>query len=225
MAARFASTSAEERSKLIDDAIPDNTKRSTGTWVRAFSDYCPDLDLKTCSATELSPKLEGFYADLRKQDGSVYKRASYVAARGALQRHLSSLDRTFSIYKDKEFGKANAILDGVLKANKRSGQEQAVEHKSALSAEDWDLLQAYFKNVSTTSDPVLLCRYVWFVVSLHFCLRGREIQCQLNKSDLVFGVTVSSYASHPPLHFVNIKCFTLPLNTFGSTGYKSCSEN
>ena len=125
--------------------------------------------------------------DLRKQDGSVYKRASYMAARGALQRHLTSLDRTFSINKDKEFVKANSVLDGVLKQNKKSGLEEGVEHKRALSAEDWDLVQEYFKKVSTSSDPVSICRYVWFVVSLHFCLRGREIQSQVNKCDLVFG--------------------------------------
>ena len=30
------------------------------------------------------------------------------------------------------------------------------------------------------------CRYVWLIISLHFCLRGREVQCQLKKDDLVF---------------------------------------
>ena len=70
-------------------SIPGNTKRATETWVRAFSEYGSDLNLKTCAASELAPKLEGFYADLRKQDGSVYKRASYIATRGALQRHLT----------------------------------------------------------------------------------------------------------------------------------------
>ena len=76
MTTRFGCSSAEERASIIGEAIPGNTKRATGTWVRAFSEYCSDLNLKTCAASELAPKLEGFYADLRKQDGSVYKRAS-----------------------------------------------------------------------------------------------------------------------------------------------------
>ena len=125
-----------------------------------------------------APKLDGFYVDLRKQDSSVYKRASYIAAQGALQRHLTSLDRTFSIYKDKEFVKANSVLDRVLKQNKKSGLEEGVDHKRALSAEDWDLVHEYFKKVSTSSDPVSLCRYVWFVVSIHFCLREHAIVLQ-----------------------------------------------
>ena len=97
MMTRFSCSSAEERARIIDEAIPGNTKRASGTWVRAFSEYCSDLNLKTCAASELAPKLEGFYADLRKQDGSAYKRASYIyiAACGALQRHLTSLDSTF----------------------------------------------------------------------------------------------------------------------------------
>ena len=66
--------------------------------------------------------------------------------------------------------KANSVLDGVLKQNKKSGLEEGVEHKRALFAEDWDLVQEYFKKVSTSSDPV-----------------SREIQFQPNKCDLVFG--------------------------------------
>ena len=187
MTTRFGCSSAEERASIMDEAIPGKTKRATGTWVRAFSEYCSDLNLKTCTASKLAPKLEGFYADLRKQDGSIYKRASYIAARGALQRHLTFFDSTFSIYKDKEFVKANSVLNGVLKQNKESCLEEGVEHKRALSAEDWDLVQEYFKKVSMSSDPVSHCRYVWFVVSLHFCLKACEIHSQLNKCDLVFG--------------------------------------
>ena len=66
--------------------------------------------------------------------------------------------------------KANSVLDGVLKQNKKSGLEEGVEHKKALFAKDWDLVQEYFKKVSTSSDPV-----------------SREIQSQPNKCDLVFG--------------------------------------
>jgi len=185
MAARFATTSEEDRDKIIDNAVPANTKRATNTWVRAFSSYC-QLDLKTCSATEFAKKLEGFYADLRKQNGETYKRSSYIAARGALHRHVTSLGRTFSIFNDKEFAKANSVLDGVLKENKKTGKEQSVEHKDPLTAADWDRLMEYFKGVDTTDDPILLCRYVWFCVTLHFCLRGREVQCQMLKTDLVF---------------------------------------
>ena len=199
MMTRFGCSSAKERASIIDEDMSGNTKRATGTWVRAFSEYCSDLNLKTCAASELAPKLEGFYADLRKQDGSVYKRASYIAAQGALQRHLTYLDPTLSIYKDKEFVKANSVLDGVLKQNKKSGPEEGAEDKRALSAEDWDLVQEYFKKVSTSSNPVSLRRYVWFGVSLHFCLRGREIQSQLNKCDLVFGkMKTIATSSHSP---------------------------
>ena len=43
-------------------------------------------------------------------------------------------------------------------------------------------------------------RYVWMMLSLHFCLRGREIQAQMRKSDIVFGTdedgdTIISLAS------------------------------
>ena len=43
-------------------------------------------------------------------------------------------------------------------------------------------------------------RHVWMMLSLHFCLCGREIQVQMRKSDIVFGTeedgdTIISLAS------------------------------
>ncbi|XP_065182792.1 uncharacterized protein LOC135813677 [Sycon ciliatum] len=70
--------------------------------------------------------------------------------------------------------------------NKREGKEDAVVHKESLTAEDWDRLQTYFTDVETSNDPVLLARYVWFTVTSQFCLRGREVQAQMCKSDLSF---------------------------------------
>lgn len=194
MAARFSTSTSEERQKLVDDAIPANTKKATNTWVRAFSVYCGDkpLDLESCSEQEFAKCLEGFYADLRKQDGSCYKRASYIAARGALQRHLTAKGRPFKLYTGEAFVTANKILDGVLKNNKRLGLEDSVQHKEAINDADWSKIKDYFRDAETSTDPVLLCRYAWFILSIHFCLRGREIQCQMKKDDLVFSTDENS---------------------------------
>ena len=140
--------------------LPDSALISTGTWITALSAYCKDkpVDLATCSEDELAPLLEGFYCDLRRQDGSKYKRSSYLAARSAIQRHLSSLGRPFNIVSSPVFKRANDVLNGVLKAKKRDGEEADVLHKEAVSEEDWVKIMAYFKDVEDTKDPVLLTR-------------------------------------------------------------------
>ena len=80
----------------------------------------------------------------------------------------------------------NKVLDSVLKAKKNAGSEPAVNHKQPISDDYWKLIQEHFTDISTTLDPRKLTTYVWFVVSLHFCLRGGEVQCKLKKQDLLF---------------------------------------
>ena len=46
----------------------------------------------------------------------------------------------------------------------------------------------YFENVLESGDAVKLAQYCWFNLSLHFALRGAEVQLKLRKSDIVFGV-------------------------------------
>eukprot|EP00117_Sycon_ciliatum_P017845 scpid92161/ scgid16679/ len=48
-------------------------------------------------------------------------------------------------------------------------------HKEAISTSDQDTLQEYFTKNHTT-DPIALAEMNWFVITQHFCLRGREMQ-------------------------------------------------
>ena len=72
MAEKFGTTTEAEKAKIVEDAVPENTARSTAVWVKAFGAYSR-LNLQTCSAAEVADKLEGFFADLKKQDGGTYK--------------------------------------------------------------------------------------------------------------------------------------------------------
>ena len=144
------------------------------------------LDWNSISPNNLATYLEGFYADVRRKDGVAYKKNSMKAGRSALQRQLFNCKRQINIITDSELAQANRILDGVLKERKRSSEESAVEHKSPISQKDCDKLQTYFEDTEESTDAVKLSFYVWFQLSLHFCLRGAEIQSQMHKKDLVF---------------------------------------
>ena len=80
------------------------------------------------------------------------------------------------------------VLDGVLKEKKRSGCEPQIEHKYSIAAGDLAKIMSYFENVLESGDAVKLAQYCWFNLSLHFALRGAEVQLKLSKSDIVFGV-------------------------------------
>ena len=129
--------------------------------------------------------MEDFYCSLRKKDETEYKRSSYLAARGAVQRELNRLERNINI-QSPAFARANKLLDATLKEKKREGREPAVTHKDNISDLDWQQLRSYFSDVLTTLDIKKLAYYVWFNTTLHFCLRGNEAQSKLKKTDLLF---------------------------------------
>ena len=67
------------------------------------------------------------------------------------------------------------------------GREETVLHKPSISDENWSRWKEYFADDALTSlDIRKVTYYVWFHVSLHFCLKGGELQGKLNLSDLEF---------------------------------------
>ena len=70
-----------------------------------------EFDLDSCWASDLNEILQLFYAGLRTKTGGVYKRASYLAARAAVQRELQARRRSFNIFTDHAFKQSNVVLD------------------------------------------------------------------------------------------------------------------
>ena len=60
---------------------------------------------------------------------------------------------TCNVFRQAEFQRSNNILDGVLKQAKASGEERAVEHKEAITADDLEKIQCYFDDVLDVGDP------------------------------------------------------------------------
>ena len=95
------------------------------------------FDFGNGTLNDLAGLLEGYYTDIRKKDGSEYKKASYVAARSAIQGHLDSVKRDINIFHDAGFSFANKVLNGSLKTKKLEGREPGVEHKPIITGADW----------------------------------------------------------------------------------------
>ena len=112
---RFGSSTAEERDAVVTSAIPKATKLSTACWIRAFDEYCVAkresvVNWQTIEPTDLGSTLESFYVDVRRKDGTIYKKNSMKAARGALQRHIVAQKRQINIYNDTACASQNCAL-------------------------------------------------------------------------------------------------------------------
>ena len=155
--ARFGEVSEDAELQALDARTPMSTKTATTFWLGVFE--------------------------------SRYKKASYLAARAAISRYMAvDLSKpTCNVFRQAEFHSSNDILDGVLKQAKASGEERAVEHKEAITADDLEKIRRYFDDVLDVGDPVKLTQFCWFHLSIHFALRSKEIQTTIRKSDIVFG--------------------------------------
>ena len=101
MRSSFFFLSEEEKAALIEKVTPQSTKSATKFWVRVVCDFAREkgipLDFVTIDEGQLARLLEDFYCSLRRKDGPEYKRSSYLAARGAVQRESNRLERTINI--------------------------------------------------------------------------------------------------------------------------------
>ena len=70
-----------------------------------------------------------------------------------------------------------------MKIKKAEGLEPEVLHKESVTSGDRERLTKY---VIEANDPIKQLMFAWYWITLYFGLRAREVQVQLNESDLVF---------------------------------------
>ena len=89
--------------------------------------YGTTLDLTEVDKDSLSEKLAKFYCEAKPKDAEkrstsmpmkhaeVYHKNTLKNLRAAINRHLQDMGHTIDIVNDKEFKRANSVLDGMLK--------------------------------------------------------------------------------------------------------------
>eukprot|EP00117_Sycon_ciliatum_P005509 scpid97844/ scgid9429/ len=182
---RFESVSVQEVDTVITERVPKSTSSTTKGWVKVFMDYAADngtnIDLATCSKDELNEALCKTYLGIRTQKKEYYQRSSYQGFRAAINRHLAETDRDMNIFTDPEFRRSNQAYDGILKKLKRQGELNATQSKAIISTEDFAKINKLFLY---SKEPSNLNMEVWFYLTYHHGLRGREVQCRLTKESL-----------------------------------------
>ena len=99
---RFGECSSTDVDSLLKSRVPKTTVVATDFWMKILLSYITEkkrtVKLDTSPITDVATLLEPFYVDLRKKDGSLYKRASYLAARAAIHQYLSSVRANVNTY-------------------------------------------------------------------------------------------------------------------------------
>ena len=182
-AQRFAPVEEEGIENAPSCRVPRATKEATKQWLSVFNSYLEAneivRDLATASEEEIVVVLSKRYLGIRTQKSEYYQRVSHARFRAALNRHL--LDRGINGISDPSFFRATEVFDGVLKKLEREGSLRPTEHKDEITKKDLDTVNKLFIRCK---DAVTLSCHVWFIITYHLGLRGRELQCKLQKNQL-----------------------------------------
>ena len=128
---------------------------------------------------QLDDFLGKFYAEVRKEDGSLYSKNGFLGIRYGLQKHF--LSKGFDIVKDKiAFSNSNAMFAAVLVKLKLEGLG-CVEHKQPLSKEYFRKL--YSSQQLNIATPTGLQNKVFVDIMIYLCNRDRENLRKMNASD------------------------------------------
>ena len=183
---RFITVNDIDLNKLLIDKDSKNTQQATKVAFNIFECYLLEkkicLDYKAVTAKTLNDVLKRFYAEVRKQNGTLYSKTTMTSIRFGIQRKFKEIRKDINIIDSEEFRTSNEIFRAQCVYLKKEGCAK-VNHKQPISTAD--IKKLYQSNVFSPENPKSLQRKVFFDVMLYLCRRGRE---NLKKDDFIIRV-------------------------------------
>ena len=133
----------------------------------------------------------------------------------ALDRYLKEHDYKYSIIRDREFHHSKLLLEGKVKCLRQQGKGKRPNAANALTTEEEEMLwsKLSFGNCS----PRVLSQTMWWILTQHFGLRGR--QKHHSRTSVFVWTTVALSASHLK-KILQRHCSVLP--KMFATGGQNC---
>jgi len=102
----------------------------------------------------------------------------------ALDRHLKQNDSKISIAKDREFVKCRQVLEGKARTLREKGHGKRLDATKALTVQDEE--QLWKNRVLGEQNPKSLLYTLWYLLTLHFGLRGCQEHHEMFLEDFSF---------------------------------------
>ena len=128
--------------------------------------------LEENSSEELDKILQRFYAEVRNKHGEQYELESLKVMMARLDRYLLEHNYPNSIIKDRQFQQSKQVLEGKAKLFGEDGKGKRPNASKALTIPEEEALRENEKLRS--SSPKVLCQTMWWILTQHFGLRGRQ---------------------------------------------------
>lgn len=138
-------------------------------------------NLEENSAEVLNSILQQFYAEVRNKRGESYEPESLKGMMASLDHYLRERNYPHSIIKDCQFQQSKKVLEGQAKLLRQEEKGKRLDASSTLSIPEEEALWDNGKLGS--SSPRVLCHTMWWILTQHFVLRGRQEHHSMNVED------------------------------------------
>ena len=134
---RFVKTTAEDRRKILETVVPENTKKNTKYAVSLFKKWLvenfQDDSFEELTDHNLNELLLVFYPEIRSETGQRLSKSTMVGIRSGISRYLESppYNRNVCISSNPEFATSNKMFFSVRLKKKEVTQLNTI-HPSQL---------------------------------------------------------------------------------------------
>ena len=185
---RFASSNQQNIQNLIQKSKNENTTRATNQWMRVYHSWAQQrnapLDIELLPPSELDPLLQTFYAEIRKQNGKDYEPSCLANMLSGIDRYLKEKQYKFSIVRDREFSTSKSVLEGKARILRENGMGKRPNKAESLTRSEEEIL--WTSDQFGAKTPMSLINTIWWQLSQHFGLRGRQEHHSMKVEDFVF---------------------------------------
>ena len=201
---RFVDITDRDRSQIMENATPGNTRKRNNWSFRIFQQWIVWKkakwategglmvlkDFEAYDASDLNFLLENFVMSARKENGTEYPPASLRSLfAGIFSTFRDRYNKHWDFFKDAEFQSSRRALDAKMRDLTRRGiglnKRKAQVITQSMEEELWD------HGSLGSDDPQTLLNTLLFLLGIHFALRSREEHRHLRfgpNSQLKFGI-------------------------------------
>jgi len=120
---------------------------------------------------------------VKNKNGQDYEPDNLRVVIAALDRHLKEKQYPLSIVKDQEYQSSKHVLEGKAKLLRQDGRGKRPNKARNLTKEEKEVLRKENKFGSTTLEKELV-NTMWWLLTQHFGLRGRQEHYNMKVDDL-----------------------------------------
>ena len=167
---------------------PVNTVRQTDKWMRVYNEWATirnaEKNILELPPYQLDLLLQSFYAEVKKKKGGDYEPNSLASMQASIDRFLKENGYAHSILKGREFSSSRSVLEGKARLLREKGMGNRPNRAHSLT-KDEELVLWKCGQLGSNS-PQSLINTIWWLLTQHLGLRGREKHHGMQIEQLVF---------------------------------------